>query len=218
MAIKIKMEDLPSALKDMAGAAEFAGVVALTRTALICRKEAKESMAEKFTMRNKYSPRSVRFTPATIKKKEAEVYVLDPYLAAQEKGLSRPSKPGGVNIPGAIRKAAGVAEEKVIPRGLRRNALVGRGTRTDQTKKGGKRIRGNLPFYSDAFGHGAVYVRKAGGASGWNLLYNIETRPRKTRKRPWYQKVVDLAFDKNIEPQYDIAIDEQIERFSKKYI
>lgn len=216
MAIEIPFDQLGAAMGDIVKASRFAEAKALTRTAFACRKAAQENMEKRFTLRNRWSQSSVRVTMATPEKREAEVFVKDAYLADQELGRSRPAKSGGVNIPSVIREAAGIPFQKVIPKTWRRNTLVGRGERGNKAMRGSKKIKGNRPFIATIKNTQGVWVRAGAARTPINLLYVIKEGPQKTKKREWYRTPVERTYDKEIGPQYQKAIDEEIERFWQK--
>lgn len=204
----INITELPVALQRFAGAIEFAGVEAVTKTALKARKAAVAKMHNEFVVRNKWTPKSVRFTPATMQRKYAEIWIADEYIAEQETGATRSPESGGTPIPAQIRDLIGIPETKVIPRSVRARQITGK------KKKG----LPNKPFVAKVNNTLGVWVRETASRLPIVLLYVLYTKAKRIRKRPWYRKPINDTYDSNIEPEYNAAVDRAIDRFMKKYI
>lgn len=197
---------LGSFLKEFTTVNSLAGAIALSRTAVKADEAATESLREKFTLRNKWTEKGIKTQPATVETMKAEVFVVDKYIAEQEDGAVRPVKSGGTPIPIEIRAAARIDEKKVIPQAYRAKSL-----------QNGKKINKNRPFVATANNTTGVWVRSTDASYPIELLYVLSTTPKKITPRPWFQKPVEDAYDKNIDPEYTRALDEQTTRLILKY-
>lgn len=205
--MSVPIDRLPSLFKDLFSVNRLAGAIGLTRTAVKCKEAAKQSLRETFTLRNKYSESSVRIQIATAETMQAEVYVLDKYLAEQEEGATRPVKAGGTPIPSEIRAAANIDEKKVIPQAYR----------AKQLSQGSKAISKNKPFIATANNTTGVWVRTTEARLPVRLLYVLFSTPKKIQPKPWFREPVDKAYDDNIDPEYTKALDEQTTKLLMKY-
>lgn len=201
--MEIPIDKLGDALKQYVKSIEFAKVDALTKTALLCRNAARKSLDENFTLRNKYSQMSVTIKSATMDKPESEVYVRDKYLADQELGSTREEKEGGVPVPDQIYEAAGIGQNKVIPKQWRAKRL------RDQKKA----IKKNKAFVQTMKNTLGVWVREGKARFPVILLYTLVTGPRKLKKRPWYRDIVNSTYWSNIDPEFNAAVDRALERY-----
>ncbi|MDQ3234541.1 MAG: hypothetical protein M3Q07_22280 [Pseudobdellovibrionaceae bacterium] len=94
---------------------------ALNVTAEKAAADIKADMPQRFTLRNSWVHKGIRFDRANTKNMEARVYSIDPYMNKQEDGQTY--KPDGhVAIPSEVRPT----KSSPIPRGKLPNALRGR--------------------------------------------------------------------------------------------
>jgi len=223
----IDITELPKAFKELEGAYKFAEVDFLTQIAKLSQGAAKESLRENFTLKNTWTEKSVVITPAKTGMSEpfSEVFVRDKDIAEHEEGVSRPSDPEGQPIPNELREAAGIAENKVIPKSLRVKQLL----------KGTKAIKaGNKPFYLKAKNAPTagsrprdkkkrkrgrpvktegIYVREGKERTPLILLYTMRKRNIKIKPRRWYEPSVNATYESKREPVYNEAVDRAIERW-----
>lgn len=224
----IKLSEVSEALIQYGKAIEFAGVEALTKTAILGKNAAKKSLNEEFLLKNKWTEKSIKITPAKFGDKDpfSEVYVKDKYIAEHENGVSRKPEPEGQPVPVEIREAAGISEKKVIPKSMRAKKLA----------KTTKKVGGNKPFVLERTTKSRVVGRKRKALVGrprktagvWirtgsdrhpiQLLYSITKRNIRLKPRPWYQEPVNSTYDSQIEPEFNRAVDKAIQRWESKFI
>jgi len=192
----IDIDKLPSTLTELEKQLRFAAVIALTRTAIDGQKAVREQQEKLFTLRNKWTQRGVRITPATKQKVESEVYLADWYIAQFEEGGSR-KKPKGESfqIPAFIREVAGISEKKLIPKSKKVSVL--------STKK----FKGKRTFIAQMKkGKRGLFVKTDDQVNPIRLLYVLQDKDIPIKKKPFFFKAVDKAYLHNVEKHYDKAI------------
>lgn len=208
--MSLPLDRLPDALGDLRKAYDFAGVVALSRTAVKARDEARKALEDEFTLRNEYSKRSIQVKTATMQTPEAEVFVRDQYLADQELGATRDAKPEGQPIPIEIYRAAGIDSNRVIPKSLRRSALA-------RGKAAKALVSGNKPFTARSKNATGVWVRETKKRLPILPLYFLVEGARKIAKRPWFRKSVEDSRDRFLPDEFEKAIDESLDRWLQRH-
>jgi hypothetical protein len=181
------------ALQKMGKQVDFAVVVALTRTARDCADAAKANLAKEFTLRNKYTERGIRITPAKKGPGEpfSEVYTLDQYIADHESGKKR-DLPGEGWVPVSVRDVFGVSPSKVLPKALRAPVL-----RNQKIHKG-KRI-----FYTENWkGRKAIMAIHEGKP---RMLYAHSTTAT-IRKNEWFYDAVNQEWSNQFNKRYQEAL------------
>lgn len=193
---EIPFAELPEALSKIADHIEYAGVLAMTRTAYKARTAAQESLSRTFILRNKYEMNSIRYEKATRQDPTAEVYTDSRELRDQEEGATRQSSKD-FKIPIDLYDVTSQDQRKVIAKNLRAGKIL--------NKRFGK-IKPHLATIGNVKG---VWLDTADGI---RLLYDLRTSITIKRK-PWFYDATIEAYEKNIQPEYDRAYDEQLEEF-----
>jgi hypothetical protein len=98
----------------------FALARALTMTARDAQVDYRGELPKRFTLRNSWTSRGIRITPATKANPEAVVGSLEPYMARQEDG--------GTKTPKTAHRVAvpKVKPSRIIPKSKRPRALLGK--------------------------------------------------------------------------------------------
>ena len=199
--LNLTLEQVVKRLKKLPDDIAFAGAVALTRTAKFVQKAVQDEIGEKFTLRNNWTKRGIRITPATKGSLQAEVYSLDYYIPQQDAGAQRRPKSGKFNIPGKhFYGLTGLnPKKKVIPKRLRPNNLV-------NTKVKGRKAFA-VKFKSGATGIAVgLENRKLG------VLFIQVKEPVHIRGRKIFHEPADDAYDKHISREFDIAWNQYVLR------
>lgn len=220
----IPIEQLPKVLNKKLKSVEFAGLVALTWTGKDAVVEVKKEIAEKFTLRNKWAQMGVRTIGANKQKPYAEVYHKDKFMAQHETGKDRQaSEVGGefwIPTPSALGgqgkyQDAGlkISKTKRIPKRYRPKNIL-------NTK-----IRKKRPFIATMkSGYKAVWINAAktdktmessgktrpGGKRRIIPIYHIKRGNIDLKKREWFYKAVLVAYNKNIEKNYEKAFNKYV--------
>jgi hypothetical protein len=193
----IDIKDLPKAIEKKAKSMRFAGVVSLTWTAKDAQAAVKKSLAKKFTLRNPWTQRGLRITPAKTGQTEpfAEVYHIDEFIAQHEKTQKRTAfQVGGefwIPLP-SFYKYFKKDKKKRIPKSLRPRSIIN------------KKIRGKVPFKATA--KGGLYLFLETRKGGYIGLYKIQKEPIQIKDRNWFYTTVDKTYDKKFEKNYDKAV------------
>ena len=206
------VQALADQLKKAAKNAHFAGAYALTQVVKICREAVRESIRDKFTLRNKWTEQSAQIKTADYKDETpfAEIFVRDKYLAEHEAGETRRlDRDQAVPLPFLFSETKALAL-KPIPKGLRAAKLAkgGRAHGTGVSKPFVATMKSGASF---------IFVRKAdvprlpiipiyklqNAAIGESESYQI-------KKTPFFEEPVQAAFDRNIESEYDKAFQKYV--------
>jgi hypothetical protein len=176
----------------------FAGVVALTRTAKHAQKAIQDNLPGVFTIRNKWTIQGIRITPATKQHQEAEVYSKDWYMPVHEEGGKRQPKPSMWVPSKNLRLALGLGIMDLIPKGYTAKNIL----------KGKKNVYGNRPFYAVMKSHDirGIFVRTSSKRLPIQLLYQERFEPITIPQRQWFMHVVNEAYDKYLEQEYQVAL------------
>ncbi len=160
---------------------------ALNATAEKTAGDIKADMPQRFTLRNNWVQKGIRFDRANPKHLEARVYSVDPYLIKQEDGQSY--KPDGhVAIPSEVRSTP----SSPIPRGKLPKALRGR---DDIFKFDFSRKSTHKPFPLVG-----IFQRTHNGKY-FRVLYLL--KDRKNTKPVWkFASQVERAMDKYFDRAY----------------
>lgn len=197
----------------------FAGVLALTRVAFEAQKAVKESLAGKFTLRNKHTQRGIRFTQATKETEESEVFGLDKYIAEHEEGGKRgiPPGPGEFRIPAFLHEVAGTTEDKRIKKSIRASTILKKIDAKGRLPKIGVARPFVATMRSGATG---IFVRKRDvkAAKGRprddrlpiRLLYKFQRKKITLDPRGWFQGTVEKTYDEKFERIYAKAVTDAI--------
>lgn len=201
-----ELDKLSSRLSNVASSIRFAGIVALTRTAIKAKADVQTKIREVFINRNAWSAKSVAVTAAQKKDPEpfAEVFVRDKYLAEQELGATRTTK-NTPAVPIQIYEITGTSENKVIARPLRAASLM----------KGKKALAsGNKPFLARTrSGKRFIFVRKGDERYPIIPLYALDDdKTYKVEPKPFFFDTTQKSFDQNIEAEYDKAFQQFVLR------
>jgi hypothetical protein len=181
------------AIDNMAKQVQFAIIVALTRTARDCADAAKRNLADEFILKNKYTERGIRVTPAKKGPGEpfAEVYTRDKYIAQHEEGGTR-QLPGEGWAPVAVRDVFGVAENKVLPKALKPNQI-----------RNLKQHKGRRIFLADDWkGQKAIMAIHNGRP---RMLY-VHKQSVDIRRNEWFYDAVNQEWDKQFNKRYTEAL------------
>jgi hypothetical protein len=160
-------------------------MAALNQTAKHASKSLKADMPSRFTLRQNWAQKGIRFERATRDSLQARVFSLDPWLLKQEEGqVWKPQ--GHVAIP----KAARPSEKSLIPRAMFPNALRDR------------KVVFAFDFSKNAswkpFPHHGIFQRVRGGQH-LRMLYLLKdkkTTPARWRFSEQVADVVDQYFDR----------------------
>jgi len=194
--------------------ADFAGVVALTKTAKLIQSVVKEQAQKKFNLKNAWVLRGIRITPATKAKIQAEVFTLDKNLSDQDKGATRSSARAFL-IPGKqFKKITGVdPKRKVIPRRFRRKLLLSKTTFPIKIKPGGRKGKKKAksrarPFeFTAKSGASMIGIRRTSASSPIGVLYLQVHDPINIRGRQFFQIPAGKEYDRAFQKEYDLAFD-----------
>lgn len=195
-ALNALAEQLTKAAKN----AHFAGAYALTQVVKLCRDAVRESVRDKFTLRNKWTEQSTQIKTADYKDEEpfAEIFVRDKYLAEHEEGETRKlDRDQAVPLP-FLYSETKATDSRPIPRGLRAATLSRSGKAFIKNARSGK-----------AF----VFVKAEKGIKPIYALQDTtlgEAESYQVKKIPFFVEPVKSAFDKNIEPEYDKAFQKYV--------
>ncbi len=187
----------------------FAGILALTRTAVAAKDNVKANLQKEFTLRNRWTQGGIRITPAKREPQPfSEVWSADWFIAQHETGIRRkPPGTGDFQIPSFIRQVAGLPEDKLIKRNLRAKSLF------DKIQSGARlpKIAGHRPFLAIAVDAGlGIFVRSSGDRLPIRLLYKIQDEPVEIDKNVWFFPVVDKTFDQEFDGIYSKAVVEAL--------
>lgn len=172
---------------------EFAAIVALTWTAKNGQAMVKDSLRARFILRNTWTERGIRITPATKTKPEADVYSKDEYIAHQEKGGIRARRfPAYIPIRDSIQQVLGVDKKKVIPKGLRAKQLLAKKNHKGKPVYQGKSKAGN----------DVVFIGRGNDKRG---LYVVRRSPVHNPKNPWFYVVMVKAYDDHYDKNFEAA-------------
>lgn len=191
---------------------QFAAAVALTRTAKRVQVVAQAEVARKMNLKNPWTQKGIRITPATKEKLEAEVYSKDWYMPQQEGGAKRTAKSGKYYIPGDdFKNITGIdPKRQVIPRNLRHDKI------------GVRRIgpAGAVPFLIRSRKGGAQLLAVRTGRTATikgpdgrlrapiGILYLVVNRPVNIRARHFFFDPSVKEYDRVIADEYFKAYDE----------
>jgi hypothetical protein len=194
----IPIERLADRLQNATEGMVFAGVVALTRTAKHAQRAIQDNLPDVMHIRNKWTIQGIRITPATKQNQEAEVYSKDWYMPIHEEGGSRTPKPVMWVPSKNLRLALGLGIRDMIPKGYTARNIL----------KGKKAVHGNRPFYAVMKSHDirGIFVRTSNSRLPIQLLYQERTDPITIPQRKWFMHVVDEAYDKYLEQEYNTAL------------
>ena len=186
--VKTDHKGLLSAINKSAKQAEFAGILSLTRVAVIGQKEVRKSLDKRFELKNKWTARGIRIKPATRREPYSEVFSKDWYIAQHEEGAKRsvPDDTGNFFIPGKqFEELLGInSKKKIIPKKYKPDRIL-------KTK-----IKGHKPFKTKVSGHEVIAVRRPEKNYPIGILYFLEDDPVKIKKRPWFEHIINQAYDK----------------------
>ena len=196
----IGMDQLGSKVMGAAEELEFAGVVALTRTAGRAKRAVQDILPERFIIRNKWTIRGIRITPATKKKPEAEVYSKDWYMPIHEEGGRREPKGETFWIPVNIRNAIGKSAKDMIPVSMRPKNILK------------KKVHGNLPFVATYNGKTGIFVKTGDPTRPVEMLYYRYDKAIKIEKQKWFFDEIFAIYDKYMDVEYNRALQEAFER------
>jgi hypothetical protein len=153
---------------------------ALNRTAALAVEEIRAEMPLKFTLRNSWVQKGVRWNRANANDLEAEVYDIDPYMQKHEDGQHYEPQ-GHVAIPSAARPTKGSS----IPRSMLPNALRGRSDvfRFDFSKNSSYK-----PYPLNGI------FQRVGGGKYFKVLYLL--KDQKDTRSTWnFAETVERAVD-----------------------
>lgn len=192
------------------GDADFAGVVALTKTAKLIQAVVKDEAKKKFNLKNAWVLRGIRITPATKTKIEARVFTLDANIADQDKGGTRSGKE--FLIPGKeFKKITGIdPKKKVIPKRFKRKLLLSKTSFPIKKDTGGRKKTKNRarPFeFTSKTGDRFIGVRRRSEANSIGIVYLRKERSIRLRGRKFFEKPADREYDKVFQREYDLAFD-----------
>lgn len=178
--------------------ADFAVVVALTKTAKDIQKEIKTvELPKQFALKNTHTARGIRITPATKRKIEATVYTMDWYMDDQDEGgIRKPLNSDFFWVPtkGFIRATGVDFNKKRIPKKFRPSRLI---TKT--------KINKNKPFMMKSpHGRTVIAVRRDKTRYPLDVLYSQVTE-KKIKKRPFFQMPSGRIYDKKFFGHYSEA-------------
>lgn len=181
---------------------EFANAVALTRTAQAGQTDVRTDLKSKFTLRNTWTERGIRISPATPDKLEAEVYSKDWYMTQQEEGAQRAPKEGEDSL--FLRgedfyRVTKAAENRVVAKRYRPGPIVGRKINKNVVYKG--RFRSGAGFIGVA--KPASEMRK--GERRFYILYILVKKRANIRARKFFFSNIDAAWNKRFQKNYDDA-------------
>ena len=194
---------------------DFAGVVALTRTAKLIQNVVKDEARKRFNLRNNFVLRGVRIIPATRSKVEARVFTDDPNLPVQDEGGVRRRKE--FLIPGKrfLSVTGTNPREAIIPRGLRPPRLFTKKikfktARIRKKKPGGKvkrRKTSALPFITKSKKSGIkiIAVRRTTAARPIGVIYIAVKNKVNIKRRPFFEVPADKEYDDRFQEEYDRA-------------
>ena len=199
----ISLDKLPDRFYKAAQTFSFAGVVALTRTAVDCQKATRKSLEENFTLRNKHTQRGIRIEPATKKTNTAKVFSVDEYIADHEEGETRDLPDGNqFVIPAQIREVFKISEKRKIPKSKGRTKIVGR------------KIGKSKPYLGKSRkGKPGIFYRDKDKKT--RLLYAIHTKPIQLDRREWFFPTVEKTYNEKFPLQYKRALNEGFKKLTK---
>ncbi len=192
---------LLSAIGKSAKQVRFAGILSLTRTAVIAQKDVRKSLDKNFELKNKWTALGIRIKPAQKGDKPepfAEVFSKDWYISQHERGTKRdvPKKADRFFIPGndfeSILKIN--PDKKLIPKKYKMDRIL----------KG--KINGIRPFRTRIKGQEVIAVRKTKKSRTIGILYILEDEPVRIRGKSWFDETVRKSYDRNIEQVYNKAL------------
>lgn len=122
--IDIDMSGLSALFKDIYGRQiPFAMALTLTRTAQDCQKEVQRKLPTQFTIRNTWTEKGIRITPASKTNLQSSIYTKDDYMVLQnDGGVKKPRSGKVLAIPEAIR----TSNTDILKRSMRPKSLLGK--------------------------------------------------------------------------------------------
>jgi hypothetical protein len=198
---------IPKILDKIADQTIWAGVVALTRVAVIARDEARKELDIKFTIRKNYVRTSIKHKAATRQSMEALVIDKDWYMAEQEYGAERTRAKSWYQIPAKdsgsaddnVRQIFGISNKTVIPKKFRAGSFL-------RAASEAKKTAGVTPFVLRLNANTSVIAIRQDGK--FISLFVLKKGSVTIQKKPWFEDSTEKAYKDNINPVYDRTYEE----------
>ncbi len=198
--ISSNLNETAAALSRIPGDVEFAGVVALTRTGKRIQLVIQAQADAKFNLKNKFTIRSVRLSPATKQNIEARIFTTYEALTVQDEGGTR--RRGISYIPGrGFERATGIDPKKKVIRKRFKGPNIGEVS----FKAGKKRAR---PFTLKSGGKEFIAVRQAGASNPLDILYLTVRGSVRIPKREFFEEPGEKEYNEAFEIEYDRAFEQ----------
>jgi len=205
------LPELAKVFKRVAEDASFAGAVALTKTAQLGQAEVKKHLEKKFNLKNSWTARGIRITPATKKNLQSEIYTLDDYIAYHDKGAVRSDRKDFL-VPGkGFQKVTGIDPKKrVIPKKFKRPAVFKK--QFPIKVIGGKGSKGKAkPFVLKLrSGKEMIAVRQTSKEKPLDILYYIHKGSIKLKGRRFFEQPTENIYNKKFQEEYDKAFEKYV--------
>lgn len=199
--VTLKLEELPSFVGNVAKEANFAAVVALTRTAQSAQQAVKDRMAAEFILRNRYTQRQVRMKPATKRDPVAAVYLTPEadYMIIHETGGTKRPRGNHIAVP---TDEVWPNRRRVLPLGKRPRELA---------KKSTKR----KPFLMIPKSGARLIVQRVGKERlPVRVLYSLSRNPE-VRKRLQFIETVTENFRGRFSQEFVTAFEEGLKKAAR---
>lgn len=204
----IEISQLGTVLPKLGKQIRFAGIVALTRVAILSQKEVRKELKEKFELRNKRTSSGIRVTQAKkgLGDPFSEVYSKDWYIAEHETGKKRSARKKSLkahDIPIHLFKASDQPMDKKIKKKYSANFII------KQIGRGRKpaKIGDHRPFVATMkSGFTGIFVRLQSSNLPIEPVYQLKKEVITIKKRAFFFKTIDKTYSNNIEKVYRDAI------------